>query len=193
MTEAEKVQKEAEDTKKDNYERLLFAIAVLYANQLGIDIVKQDTYSKLSPAQKTFAKKIYEEVPNFSTQVSQGERLTEQQIVEDVAQVAQTKNNSNRARIVTVGDGRVCPSCAKWQDKVVSLDGSSKPTLDDAIADGFLHYGCRCALLELATAEIPLNPLNPRHQARRTANPAAYNSSLNGIKLVFNCNPKYKN
>lgn len=32
MTEAEKVEKEAEETKKKNYERLLLAIAVLYAN-----------------------------------------------------------------------------------------------------------------------------------------------------------------
>lgn len=32
MTEAEKVAEEAEDTKKKNYERLLLAIAVLYAD-----------------------------------------------------------------------------------------------------------------------------------------------------------------
>lgn len=32
MTEAEKVEKEAKDIKKKNYERLLLAIAVLYAN-----------------------------------------------------------------------------------------------------------------------------------------------------------------
>ena len=32
MTEAEKVVKEAEETKNKNYERLLLAIAVLYAD-----------------------------------------------------------------------------------------------------------------------------------------------------------------
>ena len=186
MTEAEKVEKEAEETKKKNYERLLLAIAVLYANQIDMDIKKQSTYQQLTPAQKTFAKKIYEEVPDFSAQVNQGERLTEQQIVEDVAQVAQTKNQSKLVRIVTVGDDKVCPACAKWQDKVVSLDGSSKPTLDDATRAGFLHYGCRCALQEINTKEIPLKPINPRYQTRRAANPDAYNSSLNGVKLVFN-------
>lgn len=186
MTEAEKVEKEAEETKKKNYERLLLAIAVLYSQQIGMDIKKQSTYADLTPGQKTFAKKIYEEVPDFAAQVNQGERLAEQQIVEDVAQVAQTKSQSKVVRIVTIGDSKVCPACAKWQDKVVSLDGSTNPTLDDATRDGFLHYGCRCALQELSTAEIPLRPMNPRYETRRAANPAAYNSSLNGVKLVFN-------
>lgn len=186
MTEADKVAKEAEETKKKNYERLLLAIAVLYSQQIGMDIKKQSTYADLTPGQKTFAKKMYEEVPDFSAQVNQGERMSEQQIVEDVAQLSQTKSDSKRLRIVTIGDDKVCPACAKWQDKVVSLDGSSSPTLDDATRDGFLHYGCRCALQELSTAEIPLKPMNPRYEARRAANPAAYNSSLNGVKLVFN-------
>lgn len=155
MTEAEKVAKEAEETKKKNYERLLLAIAVLYASQIGIDIKKQSTYADLTPGQKTFAKKIYEEVPDFAAQVNQGERLSEQQIVEDVAQVAQTKNQSRIVRIVTVGDAKVCEHCQRWQNKTVSLDGSTSPSLDDAIADGFLHYNCRCALQEISTEEIP--------------------------------------
>lgn len=185
MTEAEKVEKEAEDTKKKNYERLLLAIAVLYANQIDMDIKKQSTYQQLTPAQKTFAKKIYEEVPDFSAQVNQGERLTEQQIVEDVAQVAQTKSQSKTVRIVTVGDDKVCPACAKWQGKVVSLDGSSKPTLQDAIDNGFLHYNCRCALQKITTTEIKLNKLNPRYEARAAANPKVYHSSAMSTGLVF--------
>ena len=186
MTGADEVEKEAEETKKKNYERLLLAIAVLYSNQIGMDIKKQSTYADLTPGQKTFAKKMYEEVPDFAAQVNQGERMTEQQIVEDMSQLSKTKSNSSQVRIVTVGDDKVCPACAKWQGKVVALDGSSSPTLDDATRDGFLHYGCRCALQELPTAEIPLNPMNPRYGTRRAANPAAYNSSLNGVKLVFN-------
>lgn len=185
MTEAEKVEKEAEDTKKNNYERLLLAIAVLYANQIDMDIKKQTTYQQLTPAQKTFAKKIYEEVPDFSAQVNQVERMTEQQIVEDVAQVAQTKSQSKVVRIVTVGDDKVCPACARWQDKVVSLDGSSKPTLQDAIDNGFLHYNCRCALQEITTTEIKLNKLNPRYEARAAANPKVYHSSAALTGLVF--------
>lgn len=175
-----------EKTKRENYERMLLAIAVLYAADLGVDIVKQDTYSKLSPAQKTFAKKIYESTPSAVKHVEAGTRVTEQQVVEDIAQISQTKNNSKRVRIVTVGDDKVCPKCAKWQNKIVSLDGSTSPTLDDAIADGFLHYNCRCSLQELTVQEIALNPLNPRHDTRAAANPAIYNCSLNGEFLVFN-------
>ena len=37
-----------EDTKKDNYERMILAIAVLYASLLGVDIRSQDSYSKLT-------------------------------------------------------------------------------------------------------------------------------------------------
>lgn len=125
-------------------------------------------------------------MPDFSAQVNQGERLTEQQIVEDMSQLSQAKNGSKKLRIVTVGDDKVCPACAKWQGKVVSLDGSSSPSLDDATRAGFLHYGCRCALQEISTQEIPLKPLNPRYEARAAANPAVYNSMLNGVVLVFN-------
>lgn len=175
-----------EKTKRENYERMLLAIAVLYAADLGVDIVKQDSYSKLTPAQKTFAKKIYESVPSAVQHVEAGTRVTEQQVVEDIAQISQTKNGSKRVRIVTVGDEKVCPKCAKWQNKIVSLDGSTSPTLDDAIADGFLHYNCRCSLQELVVQEIALNPMNPRYEERAAANPAIYNSALNGEFLVFN-------
>ena len=185
MTEAEKVANEAEETKKNNYERILLAIAVLYANQIGMDIKKQSTYQQLTPAQKTFAKKKYEEVPGFSAQVNQGERLTEQQIVEDISQLSQTNNGSKKLRIVTVGDGKVCEHCKKWQNKIVSLDGSSKPTLQDAIDDGFLHYNCRCALQEITTTEIKLNKLNPRYETRAAANPNVYHSSAASTGLVF--------
>ena len=185
MTEAEKVAKETEDTKNKNYERILLAIAVLYANQIGMDIKKQSTYQQLTPAQKTFAKKKYEEIPGFSAQVNQGERLTEQQIVEDISQLSKTNNGSKKLRIVTVGDGKVCEHCKKWQNKIVSLDGSSKPTLQDAINDGFLHYNCRCALQEITTTEIKLNKLNPRYEARAAANPNVYHSSAASTGLVF--------
>ena len=65
-------------------------------------------------------------------------------------------------------------------------ENGPSPTLDDAINDGFLHFGCRCSLQEIATAEIPLNPLNPRYDQRKAANPRIYNSKLNGVSLVFN-------
>ena len=86
---------------------------------------------------------------------------------------------------MTVGDDKVCHKCMSWQGKVVSLDGNGEPTLQEAIDDGFLHYGCRCSLQELGTSEIPLNPLNPRYEARKAANPLAYNTTPTSL-LVFN-------
>ena len=185
MTEEEKAVKEAEETKKNNYERLLLAIAVLYANQIGVDIKKQDDYSKLTSSQKTFADKIYKSNQLLQAQVESGQRITEEQIVQDVSQVAQTHSQSTVLRIVTVGDDRVCPACAKWQGKVISLDGSSRPSLQDAIDDGFLHYNCRCALQELSTKEIPLKETNPRYEQRKAANPAVYHCAARFNGLVF--------
>lgn len=113
---------------------------------MGVDIRLQDRYSKLTEAQKTFAKKMYDENPQLRRQVESGVRIPEQEIIKDISQMSQEKNNTRVLRIVTVGDDRVCEKCAKWNGKIVSLDGSSSPTLDDAIKDGFLHFGCRCAL-----------------------------------------------
>ena len=173
-----------EETKKRNYERLILAIAVLYANQLDVDIKTQDDYSKLSSSQKTFADKIYKSNPRLQAQVESGERITEEQIVQDVSEVAQTHSQSTVLRIVTVGDDRVCDMCAKWQGKEVSLDGSSHPSLQDAIDDGFLHYGCRCSLQEVSTKELPLNKNNPRYDERARLNPSVYHSAAS-TDLVF--------
>ena len=146
MTEDEKAIAELEEQRKENYRRLLFAIAIYFSKDLKIDIKKQDSYEKLTPAQKTFAKKQYDAVPKFADQVNAPERIAEQTIVEDVREVATSTGNAKKVRIVTVGDDRVCPKCEVWNGKIVSLDGSSHPSLDDAIDKGFLHYNCRCAL-----------------------------------------------
>lgn len=106
--------------------------------------------------------------------VQQPERLTEQQIVESTADLAKSQDNAKFMRIVTVGDDKVCLACDAWTDVVVSLDGSQSPTLQDAIDAGFLHYGCRCSLQEVETTEIPRKHL------------VAWNSSINGLKLVYN-------
>lgn len=186
MDEEQQIERDNQKTRRENYERILFAIAVLYSGSIDLDIKKQDSYSKMTPYQKTFAKKIAEETPSVQDALQQTERVTEQEVVEQMSQLAQTRNNTRKLRIVTVGDERVCEKCAKWNRKVVSLDETGpSPTLQDAIDDGFLHYGCRCSLQELSTSEIPLNPLNPRYDERRRANPSAYNSSLNGKRLVF--------
>ena len=178
--------KQVEKTQSDNFERMAFAVAVLYSLQLGLDLKKQDSWDTLTPSQKMFAKKIFEDNPELAQLVQQPERLTEQQIVESTADLAKSQDNAKFMRIVSVGDDRVCSSCAAWQDKIVCLDGTSSPTLEDAIDAGFLHYGCRCSLQEVTTEEIPLNKLNPRYETRKAANPAIYNSKLNGVKLVYN-------
>lgn len=85
---SEEKETEQEKTERENYERLLLAIAVLYSADLDLDIRKQDSYRKLTEPQKMFAKKIYEETPSLAKQVSKGERLTEQQIVQDISELS---------------------------------------------------------------------------------------------------------
>ena len=77
-----------EETKKQNYERLMLALAVLFSRQLNVDIVKQDSYQKLTPAQKTYVQKVYEANPRLAKQVESGQRISEEQIVRDVSEVA---------------------------------------------------------------------------------------------------------
>lgn len=180
----------AEQYKKfeqSNYERLLYAIAVLYASQLGLDIKTQTSYKDLTPAQVTFAKKIYEKNPDFDLQVQSGRRLSEEQIVKDTSNISKA-DNYDLVRIVTVGDRTTCERCKKWDKKIVSLSGENKkyPSLETATKDGFLHYGCRCALLNIETDEIPLkSKLNPRYEERKAANPSIYNTAINIKDLVF--------
>lgn len=178
---------EKDKTEMTNYERLLYAIAIAYALQLGINIRTQKSYKDLTPAQITFAKKKYEKNPELKQQVEQGRRITEEEIVKDVADISK-QDNSDLVRIVTAGDPTTCERCKKWENKIVSLSGKNKnhPSLDDAIKDGFLHFNCRCALLNIQTDEIPLkSKINPRYETRRSARPDIYNSVPQTI-LVFN-------
>ena len=178
---------EKDKQEMSNYERLIFAIAILYASQLGINIQKQTSYKDLTPAQITFAKKIYEKHPEFELQVESGKRISEEQIVKDTANIAK-ENKSDLVRIVTVGDATTCPKCKKWDEKIVSLSGNDRnyPSLETATKDGFLHFNCRCALLNIETDEIPLkSKINPRYDDRKRARPDIYNSCPTNI-LVFN-------
>ncbi len=167
---------EKDKQEMSNYERLIFAIAILYASQLGINIQKQTSYKDLTPAQITFAKKIYEKHPEFELQVESGKRISEEQIIKDTANIAK-EDKSDLVRIVTVGDSTTCEKCKKWENKIVSLSGNDKkyPPLDKAIDDGFLHFNCRCALLDIDTDEIPLKKPNPRRDERKQIRPDIYN------------------
>lgn len=141
------------EQEQQNYERMLFAIAVLFANQLHLNTYLQDEYSKLTPAQKTFAKKIYGKDKGIRKLVETDKRISEQQIVEKVADI---QSIGDVKRVVTVGDQSTCPACKKWQGKLLSLSGAypGLPTLQDFINSDGLHYGCRCALQDVDTKEI---------------------------------------
>ena len=190
----------SEETKKDknkeqqkqNYERLLLAIAVLYAKELKLDISKVEDYSELSEGQKTFVKKIYKEHPSFEKQVLKDQRLSEQQIIKDTQKILKDDdknlvNGSRFAKWVSFGDSKVCNKCKKWENKIVCISGNPQgfPTVDDVIKSGALHYGCRCALLDIDTDEIPLKEPNPRIDQRKQSRPDIYNSTPTEF-LVFN-------
>lgn len=180
------------EQQKQNYERLLFAIAVLYAEELKLDISKVEDYSELSEGQKTFVKKIYKEHPSFEKQVLKDQRLSEQQIIKDTQTILKDDdknliNGSRFAKWVSFGDSKVCNKCKKWENKIVCVSGNPQgfPTVDDVIKSGALHYGCRCALLDIDTDEIPLKKPNPRIDQRKQLRPDIYNSTPTEF-LVFN-------
>lgn len=191
MSEENKEDKKNEQ-QKQNYERLLFAIAVLYAEELKLDISKVEDYSELSEAQKTFVKKIYKEHPSFEKQVLKDKRLSEHQIIKDTQTILKDDdknliNGSRFAKWVSFGDSKVCNKCKKWENKIVCISGNPQgfPTVDDVIKSGALHYGCRCALLDIDTDEIPLKEPNPRIDQRKKSRPDIYNSTPTEF-LVFN-------
>lgn len=194
MNEKENIEEKTEQ-QKENYERLIFAIAVYFADDLKIDIKSQVSYKDLTPEQKTFAQKIYEDKPQFIKQVNKDTRITEKTIVKDVSKVAKVakeekdKENPDLVKIVTVGDDRVCEYCAKWNNKIISLSGKTTgyPTLQDFINSKGLHYGCRCALLDVKTDEIPLKTeINPRYDERKRARPDIYNTRpYSDVGLIF--------
>ena len=74
-----------------------------------------------------------------------GKKLSSQQMNEEIAKLA--SEMSRYAKVVTVGDSRVCERCSKWQGKVISLDGSDSryPSLDEYLNEA-VHPNCRCSL-----------------------------------------------
>ena len=74
-----------------------------------------------------------------------GKKLSSQQMNEEIAKLA--SEMSRYAKVVTVGDSRVCERCHKWQGKVISLDGSDSryPSLDEYLNEA-VHPNCRCSL-----------------------------------------------
>ena len=93
------------DQQKDNYERLLLAVALYYSGVLGIDVTSVDSYSKLTEQQKTFAKKVVEQNPKIEKQLQKKSRISEQTITKDIAKIAKEDEDSgDLKKVITAGD-----------------------------------------------------------------------------------------
>ena len=89
-------------------------------------------------------------------------------------------------RIVGQQDSRTCPDCAQWQGRTVVMNPDGVHlTVQDFIDQHGFHPNCRCSLPEIQVQEKRLNPLNPRYDARRAANPRVYNNSALYQRVVF--------
>ena len=60
---------EEKDYKEENYKRMLFAIAVLFANKLGVNINSQTSFEDLTDTQKAYASKVLKENPSIEKHV----------------------------------------------------------------------------------------------------------------------------
>ena len=177
-----KMAEEQEDYSKENKRRMIVALAILLGAKLEN---AASSYSSIPEEIKTEAVKLYKSM-NMDLVTEQPARIPEQQ-VQIQAATAGKASGVQLYKIVGSRDDKTCPDCAAWQGKIVSMtDDGQHQTVQDFINGHGFHINCRCSLQELSTKEIPLNKLNPRYGARKAANPAAYNSCLNGLKLVFN-------
>ena len=175
------MEEEKRDYSEENRKRMLVALAIL----LGADVDNDaESYSNIPKDILKRAKKIYEEKA-LSPVVEQEARMPEREIQ---IRVAETGNQAQIKiyKIFGTKDDRTCEDCAKWQGTTVTMqpDGVHR-TVADFINDHGFHPNCRCSLQPENVKEIPLNPLNPRYDERMAANPTAYNSCLNGKRLVF--------
>lgn len=173
---------EQEDYSEQNRKRMIVALAIL----LGADLENSvESYSKIPKNIKAEAKEIYKS-RNLDLVTEQPARIPEQQVQIQAANAGNAAN-VQLYKIVGSRDDKTCPDCAAWQGKTVSMtDDGQHQTVQDFINNHGFHVNCRCSLQALQTKEIPLNKMNPRYEARKAANPAAYNSCLNGLKIVLN-------
>ena len=146
MTEEEKSKqeldrREEERKRKDRAwkDALLYIAALLGYKFANYDELAQDRNAYDSALGKLKQSK------SLLDKVLSGKRLSSQQMNEEIAKLA--SEMSRYAKVVTVGDSRVCESCRKWQGKVISLDGSDSryPSLDEYLNEA-VHPNCRCSL-----------------------------------------------
>ena len=171
-----------EKTKKDeNYEKAALYVAFL----LGMYYKSFDELKAHPTDLQKVNVKIHEN-KNLLDQIQTEEKISDTDIQKEA--IKATEMNGKLMKIRTVGDQKVCPKCAEWQGKIISVDGSDKryPSMDDFIKSGGYHVNCRCSAQEIDTDEIPLKQeINPRYQARKQARPDLYNHTP--LKyLVFN-------
>lgn len=173
---------EEKDYSEENKKRMLIALAILLGAQVENKI---EAYSEIDKDILKRAKGIYES-KGLAAQVEQQARMPEREVQIRVADVGNSAK-IELYKIAGIKDAKTCPDCANWQGKTVAMhpDGVHQ-TVQDFINDHGFHPNCRCSLQPLDVKEIPLNPLNPRYEDRAAANPSAYNSCLNGLRLVFN-------
>ena len=175
-------EKEEEKTQKDeNYEKAALYVAFL----LGMYYKSFDDLKAHPNDLQKVNVKIHEN-KNLLDQIQTEEKISDKDIQKEA--IKATEMNGKLMKIRTVGDQKVCPKCAEWQGKIISVDGSDKnyPSMDDFIKSGGYHVNCRCSAQEIDTDEIPLKQeINPRYKSRKQARPDLYNHTP--LKyLVFN-------
>ena len=174
-------EKEEKTQKDENYEKAALYVAFL----LGMYYKSFDDLKAHPNDLQKVNVKIHEN-KNLLDQNKTEEKISDKKKKKEA--IKATEMNGKLMKIRTVGDQKVCPKCAEWQGKIISVDGSNKnyPSMDDFIKSGGYHVNCRCSAQELKTDEIPLKQeINPRYSSRKQARPDLYNHTP--LKyLVFN-------
>ena len=180
MTE-EKEEKEEKTQKDKNYEKAALYVAFL----LGMYYKSFDELKSHPDDLQKVNVKIHEN-KGLLDKIQSDEKVKDKDIQREAIEAAEMSGKYMKIR--TASDQRVCPRCAEWQGKIISVDGSDKryPSMDDFIKSGGYHINCRCSAQEISVDEIPLkSKANPRYQSRKQARPDLYNHTP--LKsLVFN-------
>ena len=128
--------------KNKNVEKALLYIATL----LGYDFNSFEDLAKDQDALETATVKLHTN-KSLLNKIQSDRPISNVDLNKEMAKTA-IDDNQRLMRVTTVGDGKVCQMCGKWQGKIICIDGVDKryPSLDDYIKSGALHPNCRCSL-----------------------------------------------
>lgn len=128
--------------KNKNVEKALLYIAAL----LGYDFATFEDLAKDQDALETATAKLHTN-KSLLDKIQSGSPISNVDLNKEMAKTA-IDDNQQLMRVTTVGDGKVCQMCGKWQGKIICIGGAVKgyPSLDDYIKSGALHPNCRCSL-----------------------------------------------